>query len=111
MSELNLDKEAQALLTSSLMQGLLFLILYIGMFFLLSICIKNKKIRAIMIGAITPVFFYYSAGNLWHPLNILLYVLQIDPIGLTGGIIIGLLKPLSLISGIAVFFYLWKKKN
>ncbi len=110
MNNLNFDNEAQELLKVTLINGTLSLLCYILIWFILSKIIKNKKTKAILIGLITPFFFYYSVGHLWYPLGLLLYVLEIDPVGLISGIIFGLLKPLSLVSGILVTLYLIKKK-
>lgn len=110
MNQLNLDNEAQELLTGTLRDGMLCLVLYIALWLLFEKIIKNQNLKAISIGVITPLFFYYSVGYLVYPLTLLLYILQIDSIGLLGGIIFGLLKPLSLLSGILVALYLLKEK-
>ena len=106
----NFDKEALQLLKTTLTNGFIVLICYIFSYFLLNKLIKNKKIKAIVVEMITPIFFYYSIGYLSHPFTVLLYVLKIDPIGLIGGIIFGLLKPLSLLSGILVALYISKNE-
>ncbi len=107
----NFDNEAWELLKTTLINGLSILICYSILYFVLNKLLANRKIKAIVIGLITPFFFYYSIGYLIHPFTVLLYFLEIDPIGIIGGLIFGLLKPLSLISGIFVAFYLFKKKQ
>ncbi|MBE9047513.1 hypothetical protein IQ255_24440 [Pleurocapsales cyanobacterium LEGE 10410] len=105
----NFANETQELLKAALI-GSFILICYLIVYFVLNKLIKSSLAKAIVIGAITPFFFHYSIAYLIHPLAIFLYILEIDPIGLVGGIIIGLLKPLSLTSGILVTLYLVKKR-
>lgn len=110
MNYLNLDTEAQELLIGTLRDGIFYLFCYTILFFLFSKFIKNQKIKAIIIGLITPFFFYYSALSFWYPSSLLLSFLKIDPAGLLSGLIFFLITPLSLISGISMTFYLLKKK-
>jgi hypothetical protein len=102
-------KNLESLKTLSV-NGFLLLFCYLVIFLILSKLIKNKKIKAILIGLITPFFFYYCALYLWKPLFVFLYVIKIDPLGLISGVIAALIKPLSLISGIWVTFCLLKNK-
>ena len=106
----NFDNEAQELLKATLINGIAIIICYFLICFLLNKLISNAKIKAIVIGIITPFFFYYSVGFLTHPFAILLYVLKIDSIGIIGGLLFGLAKPLSLISGVLVALYIIKNK-
>ena len=101
--------EIQELLKATLI-GSFILISYFMVCFVSNKIIDSGIVKAIVVGAATPFFFYYSIAYLIHPFAILLYILEIDPIGLLGGIIIGLLKPLSFMSGILVFLYLFNKK-
>lgn len=99
------------LLKVTLTNGLSILICYLVVYFVLNKLIVSKKIKAIIIGAITPFFCYFSIVHLWYPLSILLInVLRIDPLGLISGLIFVLFKPLSLLSGILVTLYTIKKK-
>lgn len=107
----NFDNEAQELLKATLINGLSIMICYIIVYFILNKLISNRKIKTVIIGALTPFFFYYSIGYLTHPFTVLLYVLKIDPVGIIGGLMFGLLKPLSLISGILIALYLINKKQ
>lgn len=107
----NFDNEARELIKITLLNGIFIFICYLLVYFALNKLIKNTKIKALIIGAITPFFCYYSIGYLTHPFTVLLYILKIDSIGIIGGIIFGLLKPLSFMSGIIVFYYLSKKQN
>lgn len=102
--------EIQELLKATLICS--FILISYFMVYLVSNKIINRRIlKAILLGVVTPFFFYYSTAYLIHPFAILLYILEIDPIGLTAGIIIGLLKPLSLISGTFAIFYSLKKNK
>lgn len=101
--------EIQELLKATLI-GFLIIICYLVVYFASNKLINSKLSKAIVIGAFTPFFFYYSVAYLIHPFAISLYILKIDPIGLIGGIIIGLLKPLSLLSGVLIFLCLFNKK-
>lgn len=102
--------ETQELLKAALI-GSLILICYLIVYFVSNKLINRRLLKAIVVGAVTPFFFYYSIAYLIHPFAMFLYILEIDPIGLLSGIIIGLLKPLSLVSGILVTFYLLKKSK
>lgn len=106
----NFNNEAQELLKTTLINGLVILICYLVICFVLHKLFASRKLKAFAIGLITPLFFYYSIGYLTHPFTVLLYVLKIDSIGIIGGLIIGFLKPLSLISGVLVTTYLIKNK-
>ncbi|MGL5875573.1 MAG: hypothetical protein ACRC2R_24955 [Xenococcaceae cyanobacterium] len=108
--DFDFDNEALELLKATLKNGIFFLLCYAGLWLLLSKSITNKKAKAITIGLITPFFFYYSVGSLAYPLMLLLYIAEIDPIGITFSLIIVLLIPLSLLSGILVASYLLKNK-
>ncbi|MBE9047169.1 hypothetical protein IQ255_22680 [Pleurocapsales cyanobacterium LEGE 10410] len=109
MNNISLDNETKELLMGSLRDGIFFLFCYAALWFCVNKFIKGKKVKAIILGLTTPFFFYYSILYLLYPLMILLYTLRIDPIGLTIGLIFALLKPLSFISGILVFFYITRK--
>ncbi|MBE9047168.1 hypothetical protein IQ255_22675 [Pleurocapsales cyanobacterium LEGE 10410] len=105
----NFDDEAQELIKITLTNGMLALICYLIIYATVNKLIASRKIKAIVLGIITPFFFYYSVGHLIYPFTMLLYILKIDSIGLVGGVIFGLLKPLSLLSGIFVALYSIKK--
>jgi hypothetical protein len=99
------------LLRVTLINGFCIVMCYLIVFFILNKLIANKKLKAIVIGAITPFFFYFSIAYLWYPMSLLLInVLKIDPLGLISGLIFALFKPLSLMSGILVTMYIIKKK-
>lgn len=85
------------------------IICYVILWLLINKLIRNKQIKAIVISLTTPFFFYYAVLNLLYPLTMLLHISKVDPLGLTIGLIFALLKPLSLISGALVAWYLIKK--
>jgi len=79
-----------------------FLGIYLGLCFILNKIVKNKIIRAFLIGLITPFFFYYFIMNFIHPVSYILYITRLyDPsvailiVGLTA-------KPLSVFLGIII---------
>ncbi|GAB4531391.1 MAG: hypothetical protein Tsb0014_14870 [Pleurocapsa sp.] len=101
--------EIQELLKATVI-GSLILTGYFIVYFVSNKIINRRLIKAIVIGTVTPFFFYYSIAYLIHPFAVLLYILEIDPIGLIAGIISGLLKPLSLLSGILAALYINKNR-
>ena len=106
----NFDNEAQELLKATLINGIALIVYYAFIYFVLKKLISDAKVRAIIVGILTPFFFYYSVGFLSHPFAILLYVLKIDSIGIIGGLLFGLAKPLSLIFGVLVALHIINKK-
>ena len=102
------NEESLKLLKTTLTNSIFLIICYIIVFYVFIKIIKNKKNKAIIIGLVTSLFFYYITLNLIHPLTVLLYVLRIDVIGIVGGLIFFLLKPLSIIAGILMILYMLK---
>ncbi len=72
------DRENIETLKVTSTNGILVLFCYLITWLLLSKILKNQKTKAIVIGLITPFFFYYSALHLWYPLNLLLYIIKIS---------------------------------
>jgi hypothetical protein len=73
------EKKNLETLKTELTNGFLLLLCYLAIYLTLYKIVKNKNVKAIVIGSITPFFFYYCALYLWNPLFLLLYVTKIDP--------------------------------
>lgn len=102
------NEESVELLKATLINGIFLLFCYLIVFYFLRKTIKNNKAKAVIIGLVTSLFFYNITLNLIHPVTLLLYVLRIDVIGIIGGLIFFLLKPLSIIAGILTILYMLK---
>ena len=83
-----------------LVKSVLFAGIYISLWLVVHKKINNEIIRAILLGPISPFFFYNFMINVIYPISCLLY--SIDTHGILF-LIIGLTaKPLSIILGIII---------
>lgn len=93
----------------------LFLILYIGLWLFLNKIIENKIFKSILIGLITPFFFYHLLINFTFIIfGYPIYVEEVRDDGTSGallGITYIIAKPLSILAGVLLTIFLLLKKQ